>query len=117
MDIGSAFTVFTIVLFNIIAPSGWEIGVVRIEDVALGCLASLVAGFLFWPRGAAAALGAAYGDAYRAAAEYLHATVDRLVGRGLPPDGARAMAAAYRLDDALRPQAPRPRAAGRAERG
>ncbi len=98
----AAFTVFTIVLFNIIAPSGWEIGVVRVEDVALGCLASLVAGFLFWPRGAAAALGAAYGDAYRAAAEYLHATVDRLVGRGLKPDGARAMAAAYRLDDALR---------------
>jgi hypothetical protein len=99
-----AFTVFTIVLFNIIAPAGWQIGVVRVEDVALGCLASLVAGALFWPRGAAAALGAAYADAYRAAAEYLHAAVDRLVGRGAAPVqvGARAMEAGYRLDDALR---------------
>ncbi|HEU5267459.1 MAG TPA: FUSC family protein, partial [Jatrophihabitans sp.] len=100
----AAFTVFTIVLFNIIAPAGWRIGVVRVEDVALGCLASLVAGALFWPRGAAAALGTAYAEAYRTAAGYLHAAVDRLVGRGLiaAQVGATAMAAGYRLDDALR---------------
>ena len=40
----AAFTVVVIVLFNIIAPAGWRIGVLRVEDVALGCAASLVAG-------------------------------------------------------------------------
>jgi uncharacterized membrane protein YccC len=99
----AAFTVFTIVLFNIIAPAGWRVGVLRVEDVALGCAASLVAGLLFWPRGAAAALGVAYADAYRTSAEYLHQAVENLVGdRGSPDIGELAMAAGNRLDDALR---------------
>ncbi len=75
----AAFTVFSIILFNIIAPAGWRIGVFRIEDVALGCLASLVAGLLFWPRGAAAALGAAYADAYRTSSAFLR---DAIAQRG-----------------------------------
>ena len=37
----AAFTVTVIILFNIIAPKGWRIGVLRIEDIALGCLASV----------------------------------------------------------------------------
>jgi uncharacterized membrane protein YccC len=100
----AAFTVLVIVLFNIIAPAGWRIGVVRIEDVALGCLAGLVAGALFWPRGAGPALGRALSDAYAAAAGYLRQTVEHLTGaRAEPPDaGAAAMAAGQRLDDALR---------------
>ncbi|WP_235022708.1 FUSC family protein [Amycolatopsis alkalitolerans] len=32
----AAFTVVISLLFNILAPAGWQIGVVRIEDVALG---------------------------------------------------------------------------------
>ena len=100
----AAFTVFTIILFNIIAPAGWRIGVFRVEDVALGCLASLVAGFLFWPRGAGAALGAAYADAYRASADYLRQSIQRLTGApASSPDVAPiASAAGTRLDDALR---------------
>ncbi|HZZ96810.1 MAG TPA: FUSC family protein [Jatrophihabitantaceae bacterium] len=100
----AAFTVFTIMLFNIIAPAGWRIGVFRVEDVALGCLASLVAGFLFWPRGAGAALGAAYADAYRASAGYLRQSIQRLTGTPVSaPDAAPiASAAGTRLDDALR---------------
>jgi hypothetical protein len=99
----AAFTVFTIILFNIIAPAGWRVGVVRIEDVALGCAASLAAGFLFWPRGAAAALGAAYAEAYRSAADYLRQSIETLTGRrpGIEA-GMEATAAANRLDDALR---------------
>ena len=77
----AGFTVFTIILFNILAPAGWQIGVVRIEDVALGCLASVVAGALFWPRGAGAALGAALDDAYRTAADYLAESVEQLTAR------------------------------------
>jgi uncharacterized membrane protein YccC len=100
----AAFTVVVIVLFNIIAPAGWRIGVVRIEDVALGCAASLVATALFWPRGAGTAFGLALRDAYRSAAVYLEQAVDNLTGvRVAPPDaGLPAMAAGQRLDDALR---------------
>ncbi len=100
----AAFTVFTIILFNIIAPAGWQIGVVRVEDVALGCGASLVAGFLFWPRGAAAALGAAYAEAYDTAARFLRQSVASLYERTSTPTaiGDVATAAGTRLDDALR---------------
>ena len=53
----AAFTVVVIILFNIIQPIGWRVGLTRIEDVAIGCGVSIVVGFLFWPRGATAALG------------------------------------------------------------
>jgi uncharacterized membrane protein YccC len=100
----AAFTVVIIVLFNIIAPIGWRIGVVRVEDVALGSIASLGAGALFWPRGAAPALGAALAEAYRASAAFLRQAVDHVTGgRAEPPDDALvAMAAGDRLDEALR---------------
>ena len=100
----AAFTVFTIILFNIIAPAGWQIGVVRVEDVALGCASSLVAGFLFWPRGAAAALGTAYAEAYSTAARFLRQSIAALDDRTTTPDavGDIATAAGARLDDALR---------------
>lgn len=99
----AAFTVFTIILFNIIAPAGWRIGVVRVEDVALGCAASLVAGTLFWPRGAAAALGKAFAEAYRTAARFLRQSIGSLE-EGVPPVTVAdlATAAGARLDDALR---------------
>ena len=47
----AAFTLLVIILFNIIQPLGWRVGLTRIEDVALGCGVSVVVGFLFWPRG------------------------------------------------------------------
>ncbi len=100
----AGFTLLVIILFNIIAPAGWRIGVLRIEDVALGCLASFGAGLLFWPRGAGAALSLALGDAYGSAAEYLREAVTHLTGaRPNPPElGGAAVAAGQRLDDALR---------------
>ncbi len=99
----AAFTVFSIILFNLIVPSGWQVGVLRIEDVALGCLASLVAGFLFWPRGAGPALGGALAEAYRASADYLQESVGYLTGRvGAVNAGSEAAAAGLRMDDALR---------------
>ena len=53
-----------LILFNIIAPAGWQIGLIRIEDVAIGCAVSLAAGLLFWPHGAGRSLGRAIGRAY-----------------------------------------------------
>ena len=52
----AAFTLTLLILFNILAPEGWKIGLVRIEDIALGSAVSLAVGLLFWPRGAGAAL-------------------------------------------------------------
>ena len=48
----AAFTVVIVVLFNIIAPTGWKVGILRIEDVAVGFAISLGVGLVFWPRGA-----------------------------------------------------------------
>jgi hypothetical protein len=77
--------------------------VTRAEDVALGCLASLVAGALFWPRGAGAALGLAFADAYRTGADLLGRSTARLTGAGIAaPDAEQAASAGRRLEDALR---------------
>ncbi len=106
-----AFTLTLLILFNILEPAGWKIGLVRIEDVALGSGVSLLVGLLFWPRGAAAALGTALAEAYADAARYLAGAVAFGMGRcdssaaaeAAPEDEAtRAAAAARRLDDTFR---------------
>ena len=67
----AAFTVLVVILFNIIDPIGWRVGLVRIEDVALGCTAGLVCGVMLWPSGAAAQIRASLAETYRAAADAL----------------------------------------------
>ena len=102
----AAFTVLVVVLFNIIEPTGWKVGLTRIEDVAIGCGVSVVVGLLFWPRGAAAALGRALGEAYVAGSAYLLRAVERITSAddGLETEVARrASEAAYaRMEDAYR---------------
>ncbi len=107
----AAFTLTLLILFNIIAPAGWRIGLVRVEDVALGGAVSLAVGLLFWPRGAAAALGRSLARAYTDSARYLAAAVAYGVGRcdpagpQSPPPGREAVdaaAASRRLDAAFR---------------
>src|SRR6266568_4780888 len=100
----AAFTVVVVVLFNLLQPAGWRVGLLRIEDVAIGCLVSLVVGVLFWPRGAAAVVGDDLADAFRRGAAYLTQAVDWALGaRHEQPDaGAAAVTAGIRLDEALR---------------
>jgi hypothetical protein len=102
----AGFTLVVIILFNIIDPTGWTVGLTRVEDVAIGCGVSIVVGALFWPRGATAALGRALSDAFMASSGYLADAVDRLTTTGHPIDtlpGQRASHRAYmRLDDAFR---------------
>jgi len=107
----AAFTLTLVILFNIIQPTGWRVGLVRIEDVALGVGVSLVVGVLVWPRGAAPALRQALAQAYADGAGYLASTVRSGTARGDPGtpalpavtgDAARAAAASRRLDDAFR---------------
>ncbi|HEY5116163.1 MAG TPA: FUSC family protein, partial [Nakamurella sp.] len=64
----AAFTVMVVILFNIIEPVGWTVGLVRVEDIAMGCAAGLVCGILFWPRGAAAQIRNALAESLRSAA-------------------------------------------------
>lgn len=112
----TAFTVLVMVLFNIVVPVGWTIGLVRIEDVLIGAAAALVCALL-WPHGAAGEVRRALADAYRTAADALAAAVGA-VGAPTPPtrtvrngsiapvpwtpEQTLAAEAAARLDDAVR---------------
>jgi uncharacterized membrane protein YccC len=100
----AAFTVTVLVLFNLLVPVGWKVGVLRIEDVVLGAAVSLVVGVLFWPRGAGSVVGDDLADAFRRGGAYLTQAVDWVLGeRGMAPDtAAAAVTAGIRLDDALR---------------
>jgi uncharacterized membrane protein YccC len=105
----AGFTVTLLVLFNIIAPTGWQIGLLRVEDVAIGCGISLLIGLLFWPRGIDSLLRESLGAAYARAADYVVAAAQRVAGNGEASAEAtlaalrqRANSAAERLDDAFR---------------
>ncbi len=102
----AGFTVVVIILFNVIAPTGWRVGLTRIEDVGIGCAVSVVVGVLFWPRGATAALGRALSDAFVANSGFLADAVDRLTDTVRRVDTFRSQRTAHRtylrLDDAFR---------------
>jgi uncharacterized membrane protein YccC len=102
----AAFTLVVLMLFNLIQPSGWQVGLVRVEDVALGFAVSIAVGLLFWPRGAATLMRASLASAYASAADYVVAAAHRLVGGGDPAGAEQAAeaarVAARRLDDAFR---------------
>ncbi len=107
----AAFTLTLMILFNLLAPAGWKIGLVRIEDILLGGAVSLAVGLALWPRGAGAALGRALSAAYADSVSYLTGAVAYGLGRcdsGGPAPGppveqaAQAAAAARRLDDTFR---------------
>jgi hypothetical protein len=100
----AAFTVTVVVLFNLLAPAGWQIGLVRTEDVAIGCAVSVVVGVLFWPRGASALVGDNLADAFRAGAAHLAGATAWVLGGPDRDAGtiAHAAAASIRLEDAVR---------------
>jgi hypothetical protein len=106
----AAFTLTLLILFNILQPTGWRIGLVRIEDIVLGCGVSLLVGILFWPRGSALALRQALAEAYVGSARYLASAVEYATDRceretnatAVAPAAADAAAASRRLDDAFR---------------
>ncbi|WP_326835533.1 FUSC family protein [Amycolatopsis rhabdoformis] len=107
----AGFTVVLLLLFSLIQPAGLKLGLVRVEDVAIGCAVSLVVGIVFWPRGAAAELRQTLADGLAESARYLRGAVeygvsrcDTLVPATSEPgeENRRAAAAARRLDDAFR---------------
>lgn len=100
----AAFTVVISILYNLLVPVGWKVGVVRVEDVAIGGAVSLVVGLLVWPRGSSSVVAGDLHDMFAVGATYLDQAVGWALGvRSEPPEaGGAAVAAAVRLDDALR---------------
>jgi uncharacterized membrane protein YccC len=102
----AGFTVVLFVLFNLIQPVGWKVGLVRVEDVAIGFAISLGVGLLFWPRGAGAHLRQDLAAAYARGADLVVATARQAIEGDGSDDVARAgraaEAAGHRLDDSFR---------------
>jgi uncharacterized membrane protein YccC len=102
----AGFTVVLFVLFNLIQPVGWRVGLVRVEDVAIGFAISLGVGLLFWPRGAGALLRDDIAAAYARGSDYVVAAARQVIEVSSSDDAARAAraadAASHRLDDAFR---------------
>jgi uncharacterized membrane protein YccC len=105
----AAFTMMVLVIFNLIIPTGWRVGLLRVEDVAVGALAGLVVAVMLWPRGATASVNATIDSARTTFSRYLRAGVRR-VTRGaseavddeLTELGHDGLAASRALDDAVR---------------
>jgi uncharacterized membrane protein YccC len=102
----AAFTITVVVLFNLIQPAGWRVGLIRVEDVVVGCVVAIGVGLLFWPRGAARVLADSLAAAYETGAELVRASGRRLLDGSSPDDAAEAERAARtadrRVDDAFR---------------
>ncbi|OMC34044.1 fusaric acid resistance protein [Mycobacterium sp. GA-1841] len=105
----AAFTMMVLINFNLIAPTGWRVGLIRVEDVVLGALVGIVVSLLLWPRGATASVSKAVDRARDMGAQFLQAAVVR-VTRGASEEATnrvitlshRNLAASRTLDDAVR---------------
>ena len=100
----AAFTVTITVLYNLIAPGGWKVGELRVEDVAIGVAVSAIVGICFWPRGATGVVAQDLADAFHSGGVYLvQSTAWALGVRAERPDAAATvLLTATRLDEALR---------------
>ena len=78
-----SFTLFVVVLFNLLVPEGWRTGLIRSSDIALGAAVSLVVSVVFWPRGASAELRNVWKLAIAANGRYVSGAVEDRLG---PPD-------------------------------
>jgi uncharacterized membrane protein YccC len=95
----AVFTIYVLVLFGLIAPTGWQLGLVRLEDVAIGAAISVVVALLLWPRGARRDLADAVAGLFRADAVGLGRVFERLLARGSPEGVSAAWAIAERARD------------------
>ena len=105
----AAFTMMVLIFFNLIVPTGWSVGLIRVEDVVVGALVGMMVSLLLWPRGATASAEAAVDSARNVFAEYLGAAVRRIT-RGsyeqmadkLAMLSQRALVSSRVADDAVR---------------
>jgi uncharacterized membrane protein YccC len=105
----AAFTMLVLIDFNLIVPMGWQVGLIRIEDVVVGATVGIVVSVLLWPRGATAAVSKAIEEARSVGAKFLTEAVLR-VTRGASEDATDrvialshdALEASRTVDDAVR---------------
>lgn len=74
----AAFTMLVLIVFNLIHPTGWQVGLVRIEDIVVGGVVGLMVSTLLWPRGTSRAVSAAIDAAYTVGTRYLRTAVTRV---------------------------------------
>jgi Fusaric acid resistance protein-like len=104
---GQAVSAMTVlIILNLNAPTGWQIGLLRIEDVAIGAGVGIVVSLLLWPRGATAAVSAMISTALDLYSRYLQAAVLR-VTRGISDEtveklSLNAVVVSRTVDDAVR---------------
>ncbi|HTF10519.1 MAG TPA: FUSC family protein, partial [Asanoa sp.] len=105
----AAFTMMVLINFNLIVPTGWQVGLIRVEDVVVGAMVGIVVSVLLWPRGATAAVSTAIEEARTVGATFLKAAVLR-VTRGASEDATdrvialshEALSTSRTVDDAVR---------------
>ncbi len=90
----ASFTLFVVVLFNLIEPQGWRTGLIRVEDIAIGAATAIFVGGLLWPRGAGALLRQAVAELYGASATSIRAAAGAALGRAPASEATQAAAAA-----------------------
>ncbi len=61
----AAFTVLVVCLFNLVEPTGWTTGLVRVQDIVIGASVSLLVALVFWPRRAVDLLRSCTAGLYR----------------------------------------------------
>ncbi|WP_370070075.1 FUSC family protein [Mycobacterium sp. MAA66] len=103
------YTMLVLTIYNLLNPTGWRVGLVRLEDVLVGAAVGIVVSLLLWPRGAAAVVTRALDQSRTICARYLDAAVRR-VTRGASESATDrvhalsydALSAARTVDDAVR---------------
>lgn len=94
----AAFTVNLMVIFNLLSPVGWRVGLARLEDVGVGLAISAALSVLLWPHGARRQFARALAAYYRAATAYLAdgfdaaLCPDRVAGTAPAPTASRVRA-------------------------
>lgn len=105
----AAFTMMVLINFNLIVPTGWRVGLIRVEDVVVGALVGIVVSVLLWPRGATASVAKAIERARHVGAQFLEAAVLRVTRGASEQATDRVIAMAHdtlsatrTVDDAVR---------------
>ena len=94
----AAFTLDLMIIFNLLAPVGWRLGLVRLEDIGVGVAVSVALSLLMWPHGTRRQFIRSAAAYHRAAIGRLRHAFDRLLAVGAaeqrpaPPAGARTRA-------------------------
>lgn len=74
----AAFTMMVLIVFNLIVPTGWKVGLIRVEDIVVGAMVGALVSILLWPRGATAQIQSVIDAACSVGARYLTAAVRRV---------------------------------------